>query len=360
MKFLFYFLFLIFLHSVTVFGQVDSLGKQQSEHISISSQNDFYQYWLQSDRNFTNGIHLTWSSHHFNNKVMDKLLFGLEKSTQKEFSLTIGQDMHTPENATLYEVDSTDRPYAGLLYLTYKKVTSNYWKTLRLETNLYVGIQGPAAGAGATQNFMHSLFLENTDFNGWDNQIGNGLVLDLDVEVMKMLPFNGKSYETNLIGKAHIGTIYNYFLSGFQFKIGKYNDTYYSRYGVKQKYPPRLKASNQKSKAREKKNSKKGLGSTFNSILPSLNQVKQIYFFTEFQVGALLYDGTAQGSLIQFESSPYVLKSDQIDPLILNWVYGVNFNWGRFMFHYYRVVINDSFRKGNLFGWGEISIFYGL
>ncbi|NME71341.1 lipid A-modifier LpxR family protein [Flammeovirga aprica] len=346
--------------SIPLYSQVDSLGKQQSEYISLSSQNDFYQYWLQSDRNFTNGIHITWSSHHFNNKVMDKILFGLKHSTQKEFSLILGQDMHTPENAALFEVDSTDRPYAGLLYLTYRKVTTDYWRALKLETNLYVGVQGPAAGAGATQNFMHSLFLENTDFNGWGNQIGNGLVLDLDVEVSKMLPLTGKIYETNIFGKAHIGTIYNYFLSGLQFKLGKYNDTYYSRDGIRQKYPPRIDSSDKMSKARRKKNGKKGLGNTFNDLLPSLNNVKQIYFFTEFQVGALLYDGTAQGSLIQFESSPYVLKAEQIDPLILNWVYGINFNWGRFMFQYYRVVVNDSFRRGNLFGWGEISVFYGL
>lgn len=360
MKFLFFFLFFLSILSTSVLGQTDSLSKSQSESVSISSQNDFYQYWLQSDRNFTNGIHVTWSSHHFNNKVMDKVLFGLKNSTQKEFSLTIGQDMHTPENAELAVVDSTDRPYAGLLYATYRKVTSDYWRTLRIETNLYFGVQGPAAGAGATQNFMHSLFLENKDFNGWDNQIGNGLVLDLDVEVSKMLPLTGKIYETNVFGKAHIGTIYNYVISGLQFKLGKYNDTYYSRDGVRQKRPPRFESSEKMSKARMKKNSKKGLGNSFNDLLPSLNNVKQIYFFTEFQVGALLYDGTAQGSLIQFEPSPYVLKQEQIDPLILNWVYGISFNWGRLMFQYYRVVINDSFRRSNLFGWGEISVFYGL
>ncbi|WP_281612519.1 lipid A deacylase LpxR family protein [Flammeovirga sp. SubArs3] len=357
---LFSLLFLLSLSVHCIKAQTDSLSKEQSESINISSQNDFYQYWLQSDRNFTNGIHITWASHHFNNKVMDKILFGLKHSTQKEFSLTVGQDMHTPENAELSEVDSTDRPYAGLLYATYKKVTSDYWRTLRIETNLYFGIQGPAAFAGQTQNFMHSLFLENKDFNGWDNQIGNGLVLDMDITVHKMLPFVGKLYETNVFGKAHIGTIYNYVLSGLQFKIGKYNDTYYSKYGVRQKRPPVINNSKNRSKARILMNEKRSIGDTFSDMLYSLNQVKQIYFFTEFQVGALFYDGTAQGSLIQFEPSPYVLKADQIDPLILNWVYGINFNLKRWMFRYYRVVENDNFKNKNLFGWGEVSVFYGL
>ncbi|MBB3700289.1 DUF2219 family protein [Flammeovirga yaeyamensis] len=343
-----------------VSAQVDSLHKDQSEFISISSQNDFYQYWMQSDRNFTNGIHLTWSSHHFNNKLMDKLLVGLKNATQKEFSLGIGQDMHTPEDATKTEVDSTDRPYAGLLYATYKKVTSNYWKTLRVESNLYFGVQGPAAFGGETQNFMHSLFLENKDFEGWHNQIGNGLILDYDVTVHKMLPFVGNLYETSAFAKIHVGTIYNYALTGVKFKFGKFNDTYYSKEGVRQKTPPYLKTSENMSKARKKLISKRKLGNTFDRLLPSLNEVKQIYFFTEFHIGGLAYDGTAQGSLIQFESSPYVLKSHEIQPLIMNWVYGFNFNIKRCMFRYYRVVENDSFKNRNLFGWGEISVFYGL
>ncbi|AZQ61500.1 lipid A deacylase LpxR family protein [Flammeovirga pectinis] len=355
-----FFLLLFIFISVNCRAQDTLLQKEQSEYVSISSQNDFYQYWLQSDRNFTNGIHITWASNVFNNKVADWLLIGMKSSTQKEFSLTIGQDMHTPQNAELYEVDSTDRPYAGLLYATYKKVTSNYWNTLRIESNLYLGVQGPAAGGGPTQNFMHSLFLENKDFNGWDNQIGNGLVLDMDVTVHKMLPLVGKLYETNVFAKAHIGTIYNYALTGIQFKFGKYNDTYYSKSGVKQKRPPKLSEQSRMSKARRRINEKRNLGNSFSDLLYSLNQVKQIYFFTEFQIGGLLYDGTAQGSLIQFQKSPYVLTSDQVDPLILNWVYGLNFNLNRWMFRYYRVVENDNFKNKDLFGWGEISIYYGL
>ncbi|OHX64870.1 lipid A deacylase LpxR family protein [Flammeovirga pacifica] len=359
MRFNLVFILLAFL-TCQLSAQSDSLNKPQSEYLILSSQNDFYQYWMQSDRNFTNGIHLTWASHHFNNKVMDKLLVGLKNPTQKEFSLGIGQDMHTPEDASKSEVDSTDRPYAGLLYATYKKVTSDYWRTIRIESNIYVGVQGPAAFGGQTQNFMHSLFLENKDFEGWHNQIGNGLILDADVSVHKMLPFVGKLYETNVFAKLHVGTIYNYALTGVQFKFGKFNDTYYSKEGVRQKKPPYLHEGEKMSKARKKLMKKRGLGNTFQSLLPSLNEVKQIYFFTEFHVGGLAYDGTAQGSLIQFESSPYVLTQDAIQPLILNWVYGVNFNIKRWMFRYYRVVENDSFRNKNLFGWGEISLYYGL
>lgn len=353
-------LLLLIIFNSYLFAQIDSVFKSQSEYIMISSQNDFYQYWLQSDRNFTNGIHITWSSALFNNSLMDKVLIGLKNPTQKEFSLSIGQDMHTPQNASLYKIDSTDRPYSGLLYATYRKVTSNYWKTIRVETNLYVGVQGPAAFGGETQNFMHSLFLENKDFNGWKNQINNGLVLDMDVTVHKMLPLVGKLYETNVFGKAHVGTIYNFFLTGVQFKFGKYNDTYFSRDGLRQKNPAYFLTSHKRSKAREKFLEKRKLKDRFSNLLYSLNNVEQIYFFTEIQVGALLYDGTAQGSLVQFQSSPYTLGANQVNPLIINVVYGINFSWKRWMFRYYRVVENDNFKNRNLFGWGEVSIFYRL
>lgn len=83
-------------------------------------------------------------------------------------------------------------------------------------------------------------------------------------------------------------------------------------------------------------------------------------FFTEFRLGALFYDGTAQGSLIQFDSSPYLLTEDQIDPLIVNFYYGFSFAIRKLKVSYCRVITNNSFRRNTLFGRGEITIFVGL
>jgi hypothetical protein len=104
----------------------------------------------------------------------------------------------------------------------------------------------------------------------------------------------------------------------------------------------------------------KGLGDDVDYYLSAINKQKQYYFFTEFHIGNLFYDGTAQGSLIQFQSSPYVLKGKQIDPLILNFVYGFTFSYKHWMLRYYRIIENNSFKKGQLFGWGEVSIYYSF
>jgi lipid A 3-O-deacylase len=353
------FIFILTLFSHLTYTQKDST-RIQSQYFSISSQNDFYQYWLQSDKHFTNGSHFTLAHKVFNNHIMDWFLIGLKNATNYDFSLAVGQDMHTPANWELSTVDSSDRPYAGLLYFTYTKTSIDFWKTIKLITNFYVGIQGPAALGGKTQNLMHRIFIDNVSFNGWHNQIGNGLILDYHISIQKMTPLTGNFYETNVLASLHAGTIYNYILGGVQFKIGKYNDSYYSKEGVYQKHAPPVNISDKKCKTRKRLMNNKGLGDDLAYYFSEINQRTQVYFFSEFHIGNLFYDGTAQGSLIQFEPSPYILKSDQIDPLILNLVYGFNFSYKRWMLRYYRIIENDSFKKGQLSGWGEISIYYSL
>ena len=114
--------------------------------------------------------------------------------------------------------------------IAYKKSSFDYWKYLKVETTIYVGVQGPLAFGGQTQNFMHSLFLENNDFNGWNNQINNGLIFDMELGFYKGLPLRGDIYETNFFGKAHFGTLHNFLLSGIQFRIGRYKSSFSNKY----------------------------------------------------------------------------------------------------------------------------------
>src|SRR5688572_21680394 len=87
---------------------------------------------------------------------------------------TIGQRMFTPEDWSLTEPDSRDRPYAGLLFagLTYNGRNSHSLRS----TSLEVGIVGPSALAEQTQRVVHRAVRADR-FLGWDHQLNDEPVL---------------------------------------------------------------------------------------------------------------------------------------------------------------------------------------
>jgi hypothetical protein len=85
-------------------------------------------------------------------------------------SLTLAQEIHTPDDITLESPPLDDRPYAGMLYLDsviYRRSPgmNDAW-TLRL------GVVGPASHADDTQTWFHDV-VDADEPRGWDNQLPN-------------------------------------------------------------------------------------------------------------------------------------------------------------------------------------------
>jgi lipid A 3-O-deacylase len=89
-------------------------------------------------------------------------------------SISIGQDMFTPEDWRLTEVDPLDRPYAGVLAagITYNGRNA---QTMR-STSLSVGLVGPSSGAEELQSLLHELNGSH-EFHGWEHQLNDEPVL---------------------------------------------------------------------------------------------------------------------------------------------------------------------------------------
>lgn len=330
---------------------------KQTEYLSIFSQNDLYQHVLHADKYFTNGLHFEYASHHFNNKIGRAILVG-NKNYFNEYSLSFGQDMHTPEDLSNPEVDLTDRPYAGLLYFTHTRVSSDPHKGRKLTSRVFFGVIGPSSMAGLLQRFVHET-IGSPYPEGWEHQIANGLALDYEVEMQRLLPISTNKLEINIKAIGHVGTIYNYFQLGIGAKIGLFNYSYLNFEGKHNKnYKSNSKFMTEDLRWSKKK--KERLPESDTKKVFSLNRNYQAYFYINLNAGYLFYDGTLQGSLIPFSESEYVYEQDRIDHNYDSISYGIVLSYKSLEFQYGRVTKKDVFTGEGIFGWGQIRLIYSL
>jgi|GEM_PF-2987100 len=344
----------------------DSIGYGHFRMLRVKQENDLYQYWYQSDKDFTNGFHVELFHEVFDNKVSDFALIGFKRNAFNDFSLCIGQDLFTPEDIDLEEVDSTDRPYAALLYLTYAKFSNDFFKGRQLNSNFYIGISGEYAFGEDAQNGIHEI-IDNKPALGWGNQIGSSLMLDYDLRYKQLLPLNTSVFESNFFTKAHVGTIYNYFELGFDFKIGHYTDSYLNDRGVgSTKNKIQLRESDFKKLSRAKlqmipnRIRKKGIQEQLDYLNDRLNRNFQFYFQFGGLVSYNLYDGTSEGSLISFSKNVYELEGEDLNSFLYQGYYGFSMQYNRVVLSYYRFLSNNIKEEGALFGFGEITFSYSF
>ena len=151
----------------------------------LTEENDFF---AGTDERYTNGIKLTWISADLKRYAEDQRLpdfvlpylhalpFVNEPGQQYNVALSLGQNMYTPRNTQTETPQPDDRPYAGWTYMSLglHAKTANQLDTF--ETSL--GLVGPSARAGETQNNYHTL-MGFPRAEGWNNQIHDepGLML---------------------------------------------------------------------------------------------------------------------------------------------------------------------------------------
>lgn len=151
-----------------------------------------------TDRKYSNGFKLTWSTpYDINNgdthlpgwsyRLINSLPFVNDPGTHRAVSLSLGQMIFTPEDTSSNNLIVDDRPYAGYLYLA-----SGYHNRTSIRKNSWefqFGIVGPLAFGEETQNFTHDL-LSGSRAEGWDNQLGNEIALEIICESQwRLSPF---------------------------------------------------------------------------------------------------------------------------------------------------------------------------
>ena len=151
-----------------------------------------------TDRHYTNGMRIgyvpdeMWAPFQSSTDFLVQWLghggFSGSSADQRADGWVFGQDMYTPEDVLAYIPDPNDRPYAGWTYfgLTSLAQSNNDIFSMDQQDTLEVdiGIVGPEARAGETQNWFHRL-INVAESNGWNSQIGTepGLLITRTIKL---------------------------------------------------------------------------------------------------------------------------------------------------------------------------------
>ncbi|SNR87722.1 hypothetical protein SAMN04488503_1668 [Humidesulfovibrio mexicanus] len=151
----------------------------------LIEENDFF---AGTDEHYTNGIKLSWVSGDLLTYAQDERLpdfvlpylqllpFVNEAGQQYNVGLSLGQNMYTPGDTGVSTYQPDDRPYAGWTYFSLALHAKTPRQLDSFETTL--GIVGPSARAGETQNNYHTM-MGFKRAQGWEHQIHDepGLML---------------------------------------------------------------------------------------------------------------------------------------------------------------------------------------
>jgi hypothetical protein len=179
--------------------------------IRIYEDDDFINIWGQgTDNAYTNGTRLDYyyNLQHPSRFFIDKVLPKAGAGSVTTYGWGIVQLMYTPDDLTSRAYNPHDYPYSGALFASHTLFSYNPIKKYSFQSELILGVIGPAALARPTQTLVHRL--EGYDIpEGWGHQFSNDLLLNINVTIEKQLAQAGNGLE--IIGGSQIsaGTMQN-------------------------------------------------------------------------------------------------------------------------------------------------------
>jgi len=196
-----------------------SAGKEESAPtrlFRIYEDNDFINIRGQgTDDAYTNGtrIDLFYTKNRPSRWWVDRNLPKAGDSSINVFGWGLEQLMFTPNDISKSSYQPDDYPYSGALLATHTLYSYNPLKKYDLQTEIVVGVMGPASLARQTQEAVHRLIHYQKPM-GWDHQFRNDLLLNINFTAekqlaQKQLSVAGPSVEVIGGGQVFYGTMLN-------------------------------------------------------------------------------------------------------------------------------------------------------
>jgi lipid A 3-O-deacylase len=153
-----------------------------------------------SDNEYSNGVRFSYVSANNNVPAWAEPVMGsseqltkVMKESESNFSISLAQQIYTPNDTQTSSLIVNDRPYAGWLYVGFAAHFKSVDFSQVLEAD--VGVVGPAAGGSTIQNGFHKIIGIDTT-QGWGNQLNNEPTLQLSYQQrLKYLELHNETYQ---------------------------------------------------------------------------------------------------------------------------------------------------------------------
>jgi hypothetical protein len=134
-----------------------------------------------------------------------------------------GQIIQTPSELSESALIEDDVPYAGALGIANSWVAFNNDRLNAFQ--VYLGVLGPASYAEEMQKFIHNDLNMGTDPKGWDNQLENELLINLNYSIIRKIAqygLNKKGFAADLSysGDLGLGNLFTQAQLGLQSRFG--------------------------------------------------------------------------------------------------------------------------------------------
>jgi hypothetical protein len=196
-----------------------------ADELSLKVENDILSGG--SDGHYTSGIELGWGfkpqADHWL-RSMAELVPGWSAEAVDAASYRFGHQIYTPEDIERSDLQSKDRPYAGLMFAgfsIFKDEQLQGWRETG-ELGVDIGMVGPAAGAKKIQKGVHKL-TGSDEPEGWSHQLRNEPFVNLSYEQRWWLQSKLAGLEVEYGPSAGFaaGNLYTYASSGLGVRIGQ-------------------------------------------------------------------------------------------------------------------------------------------
>ena len=201
----------------------------QSDEASTSGHPEadptFFFYWENDgslftpingdDRHYTNGIGFEVGFRNPSYEEWEPFLLLPKDFEDPRFAVgfQLRQFIYTPDDIEDPDPIEDDRPYAGWLTLGLFAQRSDDVKFDHVQLDF--GIVGQNSGAEAAQEFVHSVFPNQVDPQGWDNQLANEFAFNLKYQRRWRTPrgelrglFEGAQYDAIGLAGFNLGNVH--------------------------------------------------------------------------------------------------------------------------------------------------------
>lgn len=191
------------------FAEAQDTQKKDAGSFHLYFENDTF---MSTDRGFTHGFRFSWYSNDKHNK---------KPGFQNYISLSVGQNIYTPDNLKQTQLDELDRPYAGYLYfgIGIHRRNTHWMDTFEFD----LGVVGPHSYAEEVQKATHFL-LNNQTPSGWHNQLKDEFAVQMiyehKVKLYQAGESDGLGFEIIPHFGGGLGNVYIYANVGYQIRLG--------------------------------------------------------------------------------------------------------------------------------------------